>query len=336
MFDIPFGDTFRIEAKWEVTAGVSPNNCRLIVGIGVYFVKKTWMKNKIESQSLKETRESYNIWLSFAKREVAKLSNPYGSSNLVRSGNFLPSESNHLEGSPMETEPLHSVTTTTTAAASASISSTIENSSHSSVVYNDSKQQESWISKFIHTLEIGIGRLLFRIVLLLSPLLSEDFFHFWRNNSSIPWDSGSLYRYVWIAMAFMISLLFLMSPSENKSSLLISLLVLIYGYLAHSIIQLESRVVALEQRQRLMSSSSLATIVAENANQDNHLIEPKTRTTTKVSPRIASSTGMTLQARIQSESSASSESRSKHLPKVESVSTKATPSTSILKSSSKS
>ncbi len=46
MYDIPFGDTFRLEGQWEVTQnGSNPNSCKLVISSGVYFIKKTWFKS---------------------------------------------------------------------------------------------------------------------------------------------------------------------------------------------------------------------------------------------------------------------------------------------------
>ncbi len=47
MYDIPYSDYFRVESKWEVSAGVTANTCRLTVSTGVHFMKKTWWKSII-------------------------------------------------------------------------------------------------------------------------------------------------------------------------------------------------------------------------------------------------------------------------------------------------
>jgi hypothetical protein len=40
--DIPYGDYFQVESKWEVTSGSNPNSCKLTIHFGVFFSKKTW------------------------------------------------------------------------------------------------------------------------------------------------------------------------------------------------------------------------------------------------------------------------------------------------------
>jgi len=71
MLDIPYGDSFRVEGKWDVTSA-TPESCKLVVNIGVHFMKKTWFKGKIETQTIKETRESFQQWAALAPSEIAK------------------------------------------------------------------------------------------------------------------------------------------------------------------------------------------------------------------------------------------------------------------------
>lgn len=73
MFDIPYGDSFRLEAKWLVTSpSATANTCTLQVSMVVHFVKKTWFKGKIETQSMKEVKESFKQWTESARIELAK------------------------------------------------------------------------------------------------------------------------------------------------------------------------------------------------------------------------------------------------------------------------
>lgn len=72
MLDIPYGDHFRIEAKWEVTE-TSQDTCRLSISLTVRFVKKTWFKSKIETTTVKETKTSFDKWVQLAKVEVQKM-----------------------------------------------------------------------------------------------------------------------------------------------------------------------------------------------------------------------------------------------------------------------
>jgi hypothetical protein len=36
MYDIPYGDYFRVEGKWDIDVGSTPNSCRVKVKSGVY------------------------------------------------------------------------------------------------------------------------------------------------------------------------------------------------------------------------------------------------------------------------------------------------------------
>ncbi|KAF2077924.1 hypothetical protein CYY_000802 [Polysphondylium violaceum] len=72
MLDIPYGDHFRIEAKWDITE-TSPETCRLTIQLCVRFIKKTWFKGKIESGTIKETKASFSQWILLAKQEIQKL-----------------------------------------------------------------------------------------------------------------------------------------------------------------------------------------------------------------------------------------------------------------------
>ncbi|KYQ89324.1 GRAM domain-containing protein [Tieghemostelium lacteum] len=72
MLDIPYGDHFRIEAKWECTE-TSPETCKLNIHLCVRFIKKTWFKSKIETSTIKESKNSFTQWVTLAKQEIQKL-----------------------------------------------------------------------------------------------------------------------------------------------------------------------------------------------------------------------------------------------------------------------
>ncbi|EFA80382.1 GRAM domain-containing protein [Heterostelium album PN500] len=72
MLDIPYGDHFRIEAKWDVVE-TSAETCRLSIQICVRFIKKTWFKSKIESGTIKESKGSFSQWVQLAKQEIQKM-----------------------------------------------------------------------------------------------------------------------------------------------------------------------------------------------------------------------------------------------------------------------
>eukprot|EP01113_Clastostelium_recurvatum_P020729 TRINITY_DN2453_c0_g1_i9.p1 TRINITY_DN2453_c0_g1~~TRINITY_DN2453_c0_g1_i9.p1 ORF type:complete len:709 (-),score=158.27 TRINITY_DN2453_c0_g1_i9:13-2043(-) len=71
MFDIPYGDFFRVEGRWEITS-TGPDTTKLHLTLGVNFTKKTWFKGKIEAGVMKESGESYQRWLALARAELKK------------------------------------------------------------------------------------------------------------------------------------------------------------------------------------------------------------------------------------------------------------------------
>ncbi|GAM16971.1 hypothetical protein SAMD00019534_001460 [Acytostelium subglobosum LB1] len=71
MMDIPYGDHFRIEAKWDVTQ-TSESTCNLKISLCVRFIKKTWFKSKIDSTTSKESKASFVQWIQIAKQEILK------------------------------------------------------------------------------------------------------------------------------------------------------------------------------------------------------------------------------------------------------------------------
>eukprot|EP01114_Cavostelium_apophysatum_P010311 TRINITY_DN2388_c0_g1_i1.p1 TRINITY_DN2388_c0_g1~~TRINITY_DN2388_c0_g1_i1.p1 ORF type:complete len:712 (+),score=215.02 TRINITY_DN2388_c0_g1_i1:200-2335(+) len=85
-YDIPYGDSFRIEGKWEITP-VAANSCRLVVSAGVYFMKKTWFKGKIESASISELKQSFAQFVTLARQEIAKQAKTKTKKSVTDSGN---------------------------------------------------------------------------------------------------------------------------------------------------------------------------------------------------------------------------------------------------------
>lgn len=71
-YDIPFGDTFRVEGRWEVNTSADGKSCTLVAGVCVNWLKKTWFKGKIESGTLKESKESYEMWFNLAKKHISQ------------------------------------------------------------------------------------------------------------------------------------------------------------------------------------------------------------------------------------------------------------------------
>jgi hypothetical protein len=100
MLDIPYGDSFRVEGKWDISL-TSPDSCKLTVNIGVHFMKKTWFKSKIETQTIKETKESFQQWAGLATAEITKYkaSNPSSSLPKHPSSTSTSSSSSSSSGS---------------------------------------------------------------------------------------------------------------------------------------------------------------------------------------------------------------------------------------------
>jgi hypothetical protein len=98
--DIPYGDSFRIEGKWDVVP-VTPETCKLVVSIGVHFMKKTWFKSKIESTTIKETKESFQQWANLATTEVAKAHK----SGALAASALIPSQPPSAASSPLINRP---------------------------------------------------------------------------------------------------------------------------------------------------------------------------------------------------------------------------------------
>eukprot|EP00013_Stygamoeba_regulata_P023978 CAMPEP_0177654532 /NCGR_PEP_ID=MMETSP0447-20121125/14390_1 /TAXON_ID=0 /ORGANISM="Stygamoeba regulata, Strain BSH-02190019" /LENGTH=760 /DNA_ID=CAMNT_0019158203 /DNA_START=196 /DNA_END=2478 /DNA_ORIENTATION=+ len=71
LHDIPYGDYFRVEAKWTVTS-VAPNRCKLSVRVGCYFLKKTIFKGKIAKGTKTESKESFEMWTRLALDALPK------------------------------------------------------------------------------------------------------------------------------------------------------------------------------------------------------------------------------------------------------------------------
>ena len=70
LHDIPYGDYFTIEGRWDLSQS-APNRSLLVVSIGLNFSKKTILKGKIESSTVKESKDSYDKWVSLAKEVLA-------------------------------------------------------------------------------------------------------------------------------------------------------------------------------------------------------------------------------------------------------------------------
>ncbi|GBG60215.1 hypothetical protein CBR_g3459 [Chara braunii] len=73
MTDIPYGDYFHIEGRWDVEtlAGEGGDHCFLRIYINVPFSKRTYLRSKIEQGAIDECRETYMHWVREAKVALA-------------------------------------------------------------------------------------------------------------------------------------------------------------------------------------------------------------------------------------------------------------------------
>lgn len=74
--DVPYGDYFRVEGRWEVERDghQSEDSCIMRVYVNVAFIKKTVWKGKIVQSTLEECRETFETWISMA-HDVLKQKN---------------------------------------------------------------------------------------------------------------------------------------------------------------------------------------------------------------------------------------------------------------------
>ncbi|CAM6091243.1 unnamed protein product [Calypogeia fissa] len=78
MTDIPYGDYFRVEVRWDVyrLCGKGSYHCFVRVSLGINFLKKTVWKGKIEQGTHDESKEAYTTWIQEAHsvlREIQAL-----------------------------------------------------------------------------------------------------------------------------------------------------------------------------------------------------------------------------------------------------------------------
>jgi hypothetical protein len=69
MHDIPYGDYFRVDSRWDVRAD-GPTSCTLRVGVEVVFSKSTFLKSTIEGTTFSETSDAVKLWVAGMKQHV--------------------------------------------------------------------------------------------------------------------------------------------------------------------------------------------------------------------------------------------------------------------------
>lgn len=77
MNDIPYGDYFRVEGRWDAEkvsdGGIS--ECILRIYVNVAFSRKTFWKGKIEQGTFEECREAYTTWIDDAHALLKQMDN---------------------------------------------------------------------------------------------------------------------------------------------------------------------------------------------------------------------------------------------------------------------
>jgi hypothetical protein len=76
MTDIPYGDYFRVEVRWDVERlfGRGRCHCFVRVSLDVSFLKKTIWRSKIEQITFDESKEAYNTWICLVRSHHVLLS----------------------------------------------------------------------------------------------------------------------------------------------------------------------------------------------------------------------------------------------------------------------
>uniref|UniRef100_A0A7I4EKP1 VASt domain-containing protein n=1 Tax=Physcomitrium patens TaxID=3218 RepID=A0A7I4EKP1_PHYPA len=85
MTDIPYGDYFKVEVRWDVERFIDNGQFHSLVRVSldVTFSKKTMWKSKIEQGTYDESKEAYTTWIQLARDVV---------------GGMKSSTSKHLQG----------------------------------------------------------------------------------------------------------------------------------------------------------------------------------------------------------------------------------------------
>ncbi|KAL3699206.1 hypothetical protein R1sor_017228 [Riccia sorocarpa] len=87
MTDIPYGDYFRVEVRWDVEnlLGRGSKHCFVRVSLCVSFCKKTMFKGKIEQGTYDESKEAYTTWIREAHSRLREIRAAKPSRDLVGS-----------------------------------------------------------------------------------------------------------------------------------------------------------------------------------------------------------------------------------------------------------
>ena len=70
--DVPYSDYFTTEHMFTVSAGSSPQSCRVLITSDVLFNKSTWFEGKIRTGSNEGALKSYTLWMALAQEHMQR------------------------------------------------------------------------------------------------------------------------------------------------------------------------------------------------------------------------------------------------------------------------
>jgi hypothetical protein len=86
MSDIPYGDHFRVDQRWDVTPGPENGTCTLGVHIAVPFTKSTMWKKVIEKSVTESTLEAFRMFKELANTKLESFKEMHPGSNSLTGG----------------------------------------------------------------------------------------------------------------------------------------------------------------------------------------------------------------------------------------------------------
>jgi hypothetical protein len=76
MANIPYGDYFSVEMRFDVVRGAKPNTCEVSVTMSVPFTKKTVFTSRIKQGARDDSLKQYQQYVRMAKKELARARAP--------------------------------------------------------------------------------------------------------------------------------------------------------------------------------------------------------------------------------------------------------------------
>lgn len=97
MTDIPYGDYFSVEMRFDVVRGAKPNTCEVSVTMSVPFTKKTVFTSRIKQGAREDSLKQYQqLYVRMARKELARAREAamplHGSTGAVAKVEDLPEE----------------------------------------------------------------------------------------------------------------------------------------------------------------------------------------------------------------------------------------------------